>query len=165
MRVRVKKACIILLIVLILFGTACGKEKTEPTVTLRADVTAEQMIGELAERYDLPESKRLENAADLAALLQIQEKHLISGCGRIAVSERDPSQLLLAQAEAGKTEKLAAALQNRLERIRQSLDGSLTTWAGQVITAGDYALLVIIAAEDAETVEQEIWEYFTTAQE
>ena len=33
------------------------------------------------------------------------------------------------------------------------------------ITAGDYALLVIIAAEDAETVAQEIWEYFTTAQE
>ena len=160
-----KKSCVILLIALTLLCVACGKEKPEPTVTLRTVITAEQMIEELAKRYDLPESMRLENAADLAALLQIQEKHLISGCGRIAVSERDPSQLLLAQAEAGKTEKLAAALQNRLERIRQSLDGSLTTWTGQVITAGDYALLVIIAAEDAETVAQEIREYFTTAQE
>ena len=160
-----KKSCVILLIALTLLCVACGKEKPEPTVTLRTGITAEQMIEELAKRYDLPESMRLENAADLAALLQIQKKHLISGCGRIAVSERDPSQLLLAQAEAGKTEKLAAALQNRLERNRQSLDGSLTTWTGQVITAGDYALLVIIAAEDAETVAQEIWEYFTTAQE
>lgn len=160
-----KKSCVILLIALTLLCVACGKEKSEPTVTLRTGITAEQMIEELAKRYDLPESMRLENAADLAALLQIQKKHLISGCGRIAVSERDPSQLLLAQAEAGKTEKLAAALQNRLERIRQSLDGSLTTWTGQVITAGDYALLVIIAAEDAETVAQEIGEYFTTAQE
>ena len=160
-----KKSCVILLIALTLLCVACGKEKPEPTVTLRNGITAEQMIEELAKRYDLPESMRLENAADLAALLQLQENCLISGCGRIAVSERDPSQLLLAQAEAGKTEKLAAALQNRLERIRQSLDGSLTTWTGQVITAGDYALLVIIAAEDAETVAQEIWEYFTTAQE
>ena len=95
-----KKSCVILLIALTLLCVACGKEKPEPTVTLRTGITAEQMIEELAKRYDLPESMRLENAADLAALLQIQKKHLISGCGRIAVSERDPSQLLLAQAEA-----------------------------------------------------------------
>lgn len=160
-----KKSCVILLIVLMLLCVACGKEKPEPTVTLRNGITAEQMIEELTKRYDLPESMRLENAADLAALLQLQENCLISGCGRIAVSERDPRQLLLAQAEAGETETLAAALQNRLERIRQSLDGDLTTWTGQVITAGDYALLLIVAAEDAELAVQEIWGYFTTAQE
>ena len=83
-----KKSCVILLIALTLLCVACGKEKPEPTVTLRTGITAEQMIEELAKRYDLPESMRLENAADLAALLQIQEKHLISGCGRIAVSEK-----------------------------------------------------------------------------
>lgn len=165
MRVRVKKACIILLIVLILFGTACGKEKTEPTVTLRADVTAEQMIGELAERYDLPESMRLDGAADLAALLWVKEKYLLLGCGRVAAPEDNPQQILLVQAAEGRTEKVTAALQKRLEAVQKAFAGYPAAEAGRVITVGNYALLVIVTAEDMDAMEGEIMEYFTTAQE
>ena len=160
-----KKACLISLIVLVLFGAACGKEKTEPTVTPRADVTAEQMIGELAERYDLPESMRLESAADLAALLRIKVKYLLLGCGRVAAPEDNPQQILLVQAAEGRTEKVTTALQKRLEAVQKAFAGYPAAAAGRVITAGDYALLVIVTAEDMDTVEREIREYFTTAQE
>lgn len=160
-----KKSCVILLIALMLLCVACGKEKPEPTVTLRTGITAEQMIEKLAKRYDLPESMRLENAADLAALLQIQEKHLISGCGRVAAPEDNPQQILLVQAAEGRTEKVTAALQKRLEAVQKAFAGYPAAEAGRVITVGNYALLVIVTAEDMDAMEGEILEYFTTAQE
>ena len=122
--------------------------------------TPEQMIEELSQRYDLPESMLLESAADLAALLQIKEKYLLLGCGRIAAPEDNPQQILLAQAAPGKTEKVTATLQKRLETVQRAFPGYPSAQAGRVITEGDYALLVIVTADDMDTVQQEIMDYF-----
>lgn len=81
------------------------KKGTVRTIALREDTTPEQMIEELSQRYDLPESMLLESAADLAALLQIKEKYLLLGCGRIAAPEDNPQQILLAQAGPGQNGK------------------------------------------------------------
>ena len=92
-----------LLLGCLLLCTACGKKELLGSIALREDTTPEQMIEELSQRYDLPESMLLESAADLAALLQIKEKYLLLGCGRIAAPEDNPQQILLAQAAPGKT--------------------------------------------------------------
>ena len=102
--------------------------------------------------------------ADLAALLQIRESTLLSGCGRIAIEEGDPCQLLLVQAAPGKAETATAALQKRLETVRQAFSGSPAAQSGQVITAGDYALLIITPAGDAAAVRQEVAGFFTGAE-
>ena len=104
-----------LLLGCLLLCTACGKKELLGSIALREDTTPEQMIEELSQRYDLPESMLLESVADLAALLQIKEKYLLLGCGRIAAPEDNPQQILLAQAAPGKTEKVTATLQKRLE--------------------------------------------------
>ena len=95
-----------LLLECLLLCTACGKKELLGSIALREDTTPEQMIEELSQRYDLPESMLLESAADLAALLQIKEKYLLLGCGRIAAPEDNPQQILLAQAAPGKTESV-----------------------------------------------------------
>ena len=66
-----------LLLGCLLLCTACGKKELLESIALREDTTPEQMIEELSQRYDLPESMLLESAADLAALLQIKEKYLL----------------------------------------------------------------------------------------
>ena len=137
-----------------------SKEELLESIALREDTTPEQMIEELSQRYDLPESMLLESAADLAALLQIKEKYLLLGCGRIAAPEDNPQQILLAQAAPGKTEKVTATLQKRLETVQRAFPGYPSAQAGRVITAGDYALLVIVTADDMDTVQQEIMDYF-----
>ena len=63
-----------LLLGCLLLCTACGKKELLGSIALREDTNPEQMIEELSQRYDLPESMLLESAADLAALLQIKEK-------------------------------------------------------------------------------------------
>ena len=73
-----------LLLGCLLLCTACGKKELLGSIALREDTNPEQMIEELSQRYDLPESMLLESAADLAALLQIKEKYLLLGCGRTA---------------------------------------------------------------------------------
>ena len=125
-----------LLLGCLLLCTACGKKELLGSIALREDTTPEQMIEELSQRYDLPESMLLESAADLAALLQIKEKYLLLGCGRIAT------------------------LQKRLETVQRAFPGYPSAQAGRVITAGDYALLVIVTADDMDTVQQEIMDYF-----
>lgn len=142
-----------LLLGCLLLCTACGKKELLESIALREDTTPEQMIEELSQRYDLPESMLLESAADLAALLQIKEKYLLLGCGRIAAPEDNPQQILLAQAAPGKTEKVTATLQKRLETVQRAFPGYPSAQAGRVITAGDYALLVIVTADDMDTVE------------
>ena len=137
-----------LLLGCLLLCTACGKKELLESIALREDTTPEQMIEELSQRYDLPESMLLESAADLAALLQIKEKYLLLGCGRIAAPEDNPQQILLAQAAPGKTEKVTATLQKRLETVQRAFPGYPSAQAGRVITAGDYALLVIVTADD-----------------
>ena len=117
-----KRAVIMLLA--LLCCAACGRGEPPSPATLRADTTPESLIEELTQRYDLPESLLLQSAADLAALLQIKEKALLSGCGRIAIEEGDPCQLLLVQAAPGKAEAATAALQKRLETVRQAFSGS-----------------------------------------
>ena len=112
----------------------------------------------------MPESLLLQSAADLAALLQIRESTLLSGCGRIAIEEGNPCQLLLVQAAPGKAEAATAALQKRLETVRQAFSGSPAAQSGQVITAGDYALLIITPAGDAAAVRQEVTGFFTGAE-
>ena len=62
-----------LLLGCLLLCTACGKKELLGSIALREDTTPEQMIEELSQRYDLPESMLLESAADLAALLQIRK--------------------------------------------------------------------------------------------
>ena len=57
-----------LLLGCLLLCTACGKKELLGSIALREDTTPEQMIEELSQRYDLPESMLLESAADLAAL-------------------------------------------------------------------------------------------------
>lgn len=156
-----KRAVIMLLA--LLCCAACGRGEPSP-VTLRADTTPESLIEELTQRYDLPESLLLQSAADLAALLQIRESTLLSGCGRIAIEEGDPCQLLLVQAAPGKAEAATAALQKRLETVRQAFSGSPAAQSGQVITAGDYALLIITPAGDAAAVRQEVTGFFTGAE-
>lgn len=149
-----------LLLGCLLLCTACGKKELLGSIALREDTTPEQMIEELSQRYDLPESMLLESAADLAALLQIKEKYLLLGCGRIAAPEDNPQQILLAQAAPGKTEKVTATLQKRLETVQRAFPAYPSAQAGRVITAGDYALLVIVTADDMDTVQQEIMGYF-----
>ena len=80
-----KRAVIMLLA--LLCCAACGRGEPPSPATLRADTTPESLIEELTQRYDLPESLLLQSAADLAALLQIRESTLLSGCGRIAIEE------------------------------------------------------------------------------
>ena len=82
-----------LLLGCLLLCTACGKKELLGSIALREDTNPEQMIEELSQRYDLPESMLLESAADLAALLQIKEKYLLLGCGRIAAPEDIPRRL------------------------------------------------------------------------
>ncbi len=130
------KRAVIMLLALLLCA-ACGRGEPPSPATLRADTTPESLIEELTQRYDLPESLLLQSAADLAALLQIKESTLLSGCGRIAIEEGDPCQLLLVQAAPGKAETATAALQKRLETVRQAFSGSPAAQSGQVITAGD----------------------------
>ena len=101
-----KRAVIMLLA--LLCCAACGRGEPPSPATLRADTTPESLIEELTQRYDLPESLLLQSAADLAALLQIKEKALLSGCGRIAIEEGNPCQLLLVQAAPGKAEAAPA---------------------------------------------------------
>lgn len=157
-----KRAVIVLLA--LLCCAACGRGEPPSPATLRADTTPESLIEELTQRYDLPESLLLQSAADLAALLQIKEKALLSGCGRIAIEEGNPCQLLLVQAAPGKAEAATAALQKRLETVRQAFSGSPAAQSGQVITAGDYALLIITPAGDAAAVRQEVTGFFTGAE-
>lgn len=149
-----------LLLGCLLLCTACGKKELSDPIALREDTTPKQMIEELSQRYDLPESMWLESAADLAALLQIKEKYLLLGCGRVAAPEDNPQQILLAQAAPGKIEKLAAALQKRLDAVQQAFPGYPSAQVGRVITAGDYAILTIVTADDMDTVQQEIMDYF-----
>ena len=66
----------------------------------------------------------------------------------------------MAQAAPGKTEKVTATLQKRLETVQRAFPGYPSAQAGRVITAGDYALLVIVTADDMDTVQQEIMDYF-----
>ena len=153
------KRWMILLLGCLLLCTACGKKELSGSIVLREDTTPEQMIEDLSQRYDLPESMRLESAADLAALLQIKEKYLLLGCGRIAAPEDNPQQLLLVQAVESKTEKVTAALQKRLETVQQAFPGYPSAQAGRVIAAGDYAFLVIVSADDMDVVQQEILGY------
>lgn len=158
------KRAVIMLLALLLCCAACGRGEPPSPATLRADTTPESLIEELTQRYDLPESLLLQSAADLAALLQIKEKALLSGCGRIAIEEGNPCQLLLVQAAPGKEEAATAALQKRLETVRQAFSGSPAAQSGQVITAGDYALLIITPAGDAAAVRQEVTGFFTGAE-
>mgnify|MGYP000596286808 CR=1 FL=1 len=151
-----------LLLGCLLLCTACGKKELLESIDY-AHIHNRKvylMIEELSQRYDLPESMLLESAADLAALLQIKEKYLLLGCGRIAAPEDNPQQILLAQAAPGKTEKVTATLQKRLETVQRAFPGYPSAQAGRVITAGDYALLVIVTADDMDTVQQEIMDYF-----
>lgn len=148
------------LLVFCMLLTACARRAPSGTAALREDISPEQLVEELCERYDMPESMRLENAADLAALLRIGERSLLLGCGRIAAPEDNPQQLLLVQAAPGKAKKVTSALQKRLEEVRQAFEGYPAAQGGRVITAGDYALLVIVTAEDMDKVQQEILGYF-----
>lgn len=147
--------------VLLLGAAACDRKETSQTATLKADTTPEQMIEELSERYDLPESMKLENAADLAALLQIKGKYLLQGYGRVAAPEDNPQQILLVQAAPGKEKQVTEALQKRLENVQQAFLGYPAAQRGRLITVGDYAILVIVTTEDMDGVEQQITGYFS----
>ena len=147
--------------VLLLGAAACDRKETSQTATLKADTTPEQMIEELSERYDLPESMKLENAADLAALLQIKGKYLLQGYGRVAAPEDNPQQILLVQAAPGKEKQVTEALQKRLENVQQAFLGYPAAQRGRLITVGDYAILVIVTKEDMDGVEQQITGYFS----
>lgn len=125
-----------LLLGCLLLCTACGKKELLGSIALREDTTPEQMIEELSQRYDLPESMLLESAADLAALLQIKEKYLLLGCGRIAAPEDNPQQILLAQAAPGKTEKVTATLQKRLETVQRAFPEYPSAQAGGSLQQG-----------------------------
>ena len=68
----------VIMLLALLCCAACGRGEPPSPATLRADTTPESLIEELTQRYDLPESLLLQSAADLAALLQIKEKALLS---------------------------------------------------------------------------------------
>ena len=157
-----KKAALLLGLCMLL--TACTHAGPQASAVLRADMTPEQVAEELCERYDMLESMRLESASDLAALLGTREKYLLQGCGRIAAPEDNPQQILLGKAAPGKITKLKEAMEKRLEAVQQAFIGYPSAQVGRVITVGDYAVLVIVTAEDMDRVEQQIREYFSVEQ-
>lgn len=149
---------------------ACGGQKGEPSAyELGSGVTLEQLVEETAQKYEMPESVVL-NGADLAALLGLREKTVAEGCGRIAVAQDAPEQLLVLRAAAGEAKTVAAALQKRLQSQQQAFaafpaQGDKAA-AGRVVAAGDYCLLFILDWPEegsADAIEQDLLGYFVAS--
>ena len=150
--------------------TACGGQKAEPPAyELGSGVTLEQLVEETAQKYEMPESVVL-NGPDLAALLDLREKAVAEGCGRIATAEDAPEQLLVLRAAEGEAKTVAAALQKRLQSQQQAFaafpaQGDKAA-AGRVMAAGDYCLLFILDWPEegsADAIEQDLLGYFVAS--
>lgn len=149
---------------------ACGGQKAElPDYKLGSGVTLEQLVEETAQKYEMPESVVL-NGPDLAALLDLREKAVAEGCGRIATAEDAPEQLLVLRAAEGEAKTVAAALQKRLQSQQQAFaafpaQGDKAA-AGRVMAAGDYCLLFILDWPEegsADAIEQDLLGYFVAS--
>ena len=149
---------------------ACGGQKAElPDYKLGSGVTLEQLVEETAQKYEMPESVVL-NGPDLAALLDLREKAVAEGCGRIATAEDAPEQLLVLRAAEGEAKTVAAALQKRLQSQQQAFaafpaQGDKAA-AGRVMAAGDYCLLFILDWPEegsADAIEQDLLCYFVAS--
>lgn len=144
---------------------ACGGQKAElPDYELGSGVTLEQLVEETAKKYEMPESVVL-NGPDLAALLDLREKAVAEGCGRIATAEDAPEQLLVLRAAEGEAKTIAAALQKRLQSQQQAFAGDKAA-AGRVVAVGDYWILYILdwpeeGSDDA--IEQDLLSYFVAS--
>ena len=161
-----KTISVALLAALLAVGmAACGGQKGEPSAyELGSGVTLEQLVEETAQKYEMPESV-VPNGPDLAALLDLRDKALAQGCGRIATAQDAPEQLLVLRAAEGEAKTIAAALQKRLQSQQQAFAGDKAA-AGRVVAAGDYCLLFILDWPEegsADAIEQDLLGYFVAS--